>query len=48
MLPSLRRTEMDLNDLLDADVDEICAFEITVIVNNPELYALFLKYCSKD
>ena len=40
--------ERELNDLLDAGVDEICAFEMTAIVDDPELYAVFLKYCGKD
>lgn len=40
--------ERELNDLLDAGVDEICAFEMTAIIDDPELYALFLKYCGKD
>ena len=40
--------ERELNDLLDAGVDEICAFEMTSIVDDPELYAVFLKYCGKD
>ena len=31
-----------------AGVDEICAFEMTAIVDDPELYAVFLKYCGKD
>ena len=39
--------ERELNDLLDAGVDEICAFEMTSIVDDPELYAVFLKYCGK-
>ena len=40
--------ERELNDLLDAGIDEICAFEMTAIVDDPELYAVFLKYCGKD
>ena len=31
--------------LLDAGVDEICAFEMNAIVDDPELYSVFLK-CS--
>ena len=33
---------------LDVGIDEICAFEMTAIVDDPELYAVFLKYCGKD
>lgn len=40
--------ERELNDLLDAGVDEICAFEMTAIVDDPELYSVFLKCCGKD
>ncbi len=40
--------ERELNDLLDAGVDEICAFEMTAIVGDPELYSVFLKYCGAD
>lgn len=34
--------ERELNDLLDAAAGEICAFEMTAIVDDPELYAVFL------
>ena len=40
--------ERELNDLLDAGVDEICAFEMDAIVDDPELYSVFLKYCGAD
>ena len=39
--------ERELNDLFDAGVDEICAFEMTAIIDDPELYAVFLKYCGE-
>ena len=39
--------ERELNDLLDAGVDEICAFEMNAIVDDPELYSVFLKYCGR-
>ena len=40
--------ERELNDLLDAGVDEIVAFEMNAIVDDPELYAVFLKYCGSN
>ena len=38
--------ERELNDLLDAGADEIMAFEMNAIIDDPELYAVFLKYCA--
>ena len=40
--------ESELNDILDTGADEIVAFEMTAIVDDPELYAVFLKYCARD
>ena len=40
--------EQELNDILDAGADELVAFEMTAIVDDPELYAVFLKYCGRD
>ena len=40
--------ERELNDILDSGADEIMAFEMDAIVNDPEIYGVFLKYCGKD
>ena len=40
--------EQELNDILDAGADELVACEMTAIVDDPELYAVFLKYCGRD
>ena len=40
--------ERELNDILDAGADEIVAFEMTAIVDDPELYEVFLKYCGAN
>ena len=39
--------EQELNDILDAGADELVAFEMTAIVDDPELYEVFLKYCGR-
>ena len=45
---SARDVERELNDILDAGADEIMAFEMDAIVADPEIYAVFLKYCGKE
>ena len=40
--------ERELNNILDSGADEIMVFEMDAIVNDPEIYGVFLKYCGKD
>ncbi len=39
--------ERELKDILAAGADELMAFEMDAIVDDPEIYAVFLKYCGK-